>query len=337
MLALDIELKYNPIHRLFNKQVVPGVDQDFKAINSAAAHSVCAGAYNTDLFSIDGVGGGGGGGDGSNDDGGGGIGDGDDDDGNDPTTSTSAGSRRRQRRIGGGASGGRGSLESFRNNPVVQRSLQPPPAPSVSRASRIRCSDQYSRAIRPNNPGWSLSSSLEIHRREREGCADIVCVIIDSRVIRIPDLTRSLRRAKRDPLDQCAFSNSAGGCTTTYLGDRSCYDRAASRGTIMIYFRPHDGRSLRYNANARHLNVLVVPLFPLWIIGAFCVKDNRESDGRKETNDANVPGLKDTAANQWWEALTICRVQGPLPSNRLDERPDALNVTPECGRCLSVV
>ncbi|XP_071641585.1 neural cell adhesion molecule 2 isoform X2 [Temnothorax longispinosus] len=41
----------------------------------------------------------------------------------------------------------------------------------------------------------------------------------------------------------------------------------------MIYFRPHDGRSLRYNANARHLNVLVVPLFPLWIIGAFCVKD----------------------------------------------------------------
>lgn len=159
---------------------------------------------------------------------------------------------------------------------MVQRSLQPPPAPSVSRASRIRCSDQYSRAIRPNNPGWSLSSSLEIHHREREGCADIVCVIIDSRVIRIPDLTRSLRRAKRDPLDQCAFANSAGGCTpTTYLGDRSCYDRAASRGTIMIYFRPHDGRSLRYNANARHLNVLVVPLFPLWIIGAFCVKDSK--------------------------------------------------------------
>jgi len=43
----------------------------------------------------------------------------------------------------------------------------------------------------------------------------------------------------------------------------------------MIYFRPHDGRSLRYNANARHLNVLVVPLFPLWIIGAFCVKDSK--------------------------------------------------------------
>jgi len=27
MLALDIELKYNPIHRLFNKQVVPGVGE----------------------------------------------------------------------------------------------------------------------------------------------------------------------------------------------------------------------------------------------------------------------------------------------------------------------
>jgi hypothetical protein len=43
----------------------------------------------------------------------------------------------------------------------------------------------------------------------------------------------------------------------------------------MIYFRPHDGRSLRCNAYARHLNVLVVPLFPLWIIGAFCVKDSK--------------------------------------------------------------
>jgi len=74
-------------------------------------------------------------------------------------------------------------------------------------------------------------------------------------------------------------SDSAGGCTpTTFSGDRCCYDRAASvpsRGTIMIYLRPHDGRSLRYNANARHLNVLVVPLFPLWIIGAFCVKDSK--------------------------------------------------------------
>lgn len=74
-------------------------------------------------------------------------------------------------------------------------------------------------------------------------------------------------------------SDSAGECTpTTFSGDRCCYDRAASvpsRGTIMIYFRPHDGRSLRYNANARHLNVLVVPLFPLWIIGAFCVKDSK--------------------------------------------------------------
>lgn len=27
MLVLDIELKYNPIHRLFNKQVVPGVGE----------------------------------------------------------------------------------------------------------------------------------------------------------------------------------------------------------------------------------------------------------------------------------------------------------------------
>lgn len=43
----------------------------------------------------------------------------------------------------------------------------------------------------------------------------------------------------------------------------------------MIYFRPHDGRSLRCNVNARRLNVLVVPLFPLWIIGAFCVKDSK--------------------------------------------------------------
>lgn len=58
----------------------------------------------------------------------------------------------------------------------------------------------------------------------------------------------------------------------------NCYDRAASvpsRGTIMIYFRPRDGRSLRYNVNVRHLKVLVVPLFPLWIIGAFCVKDSK--------------------------------------------------------------
>lgn len=74
-------------------------------------------------------------------------------------------------------------------------------------------------------------------------------------------------------------SDSASGCTTTrFPGDRYCYDRAAlvpSRGTIMIYFRPHDGRSLRYNVNVRHLKVLVVPLFPLWIIGAFCVKDSK--------------------------------------------------------------
>ncbi|RLU23792.1 hypothetical protein DMN91_004000 [Ooceraea biroi] len=46
----------------------------------------------------------------------------------------------------------------------------------------------------------------------------------------------------------------------------------------MIYFRPHDGRSLRCNAYARHLNVLVVPLFPLWIIGAFCVKDGKKAE-----------------------------------------------------------
>lgn len=55
-----------------------------------------------------------------------------------------------------------------------------------------------------------------------------------------------------------------------------CYDRAAesSRGTIMIYLRLHFGRSLRCNTNARHWNVFIVPLFPLWIIGAFCVKDS---------------------------------------------------------------
>lgn len=55
-----------------------------------------------------------------------------------------------------------------------------------------------------------------------------------------------------------------------------CYDRAAasSRGTIMIYLRLHVGRSLRCNTNARHWNVFIVPLFPLWIIGAFCVKDS---------------------------------------------------------------
>ncbi|XP_066592853.1 uncharacterized protein [Prorops nasuta] len=41
----------------------------------------------------------------------------------------------------------------------------------------------------------------------------------------------------------------------------------------MIYLRLHVGWGLRYNTNARHLNVLIVPLFPLWIIGAFCVKD----------------------------------------------------------------
>ncbi|XP_076637237.1 neural cell adhesion molecule 2 isoform X1 [Colletes latitarsis] len=41
----------------------------------------------------------------------------------------------------------------------------------------------------------------------------------------------------------------------------------------MIYLRLHVGRSLRCNANARHWNVFIVPLFPLWIIGAFCVKD----------------------------------------------------------------
>ena len=55
-----------------------------------------------------------------------------------------------------------------------------------------------------------------------------------------------------------------------------CYDRAAdsSRGTIMIYLRLHVGRSLRCNTNARYWNVFIVPLFPLWIIGAFCVKDS---------------------------------------------------------------
>lgn len=59
-----------------------------------------------------------------------------------------------------------------------------------------------------------------------------------------------------------------------------CYDRAAegSRGTIMIYLRLHFGRSLRCNANARHWNVFIVPLFPLWIIGAFCVKDSEYND-----------------------------------------------------------
>ncbi|XP_053985137.1 protein turtle-like isoform X1 [Hylaeus anthracinus] len=41
----------------------------------------------------------------------------------------------------------------------------------------------------------------------------------------------------------------------------------------MIYLRLHVGRSLRCNTNARHWNVFIVPLFPLWIIGAFCVKD----------------------------------------------------------------
>lgn len=59
-----------------------------------------------------------------------------------------------------------------------------------------------------------------------------------------------------------------------------CYDRAAegSRGTIMIYLRLHFGGSLRCNANARHWNVFIVPLFPLWIIGAFCVKDSEYND-----------------------------------------------------------
>ncbi|XP_076665938.1 neural cell adhesion molecule 2 [Andrena cerasifolii] len=41
----------------------------------------------------------------------------------------------------------------------------------------------------------------------------------------------------------------------------------------MIYLRLHVGRSLWCNATARHWNVFIVPLFPLWIIGAFCVKD----------------------------------------------------------------
>lgn len=59
-----------------------------------------------------------------------------------------------------------------------------------------------------------------------------------------------------------------------------CYDRAAesSRGTIMIYFRLHHGRSLRCNTNARYWNVFIVPLFPLWIIGAFCVKDSEYTE-----------------------------------------------------------
>lgn len=43
----------------------------------------------------------------------------------------------------------------------------------------------------------------------------------------------------------------------------------------MVYPRLHVGRSLRSNANTRYLNVLIVPLFPLWIIGAFCVKDGK--------------------------------------------------------------
>lgn len=110
-------------------------------------------------------------------------------------------------------------------------------------------------------------------------------MIIGRRAVRVPDLTKVLQRRKEEIRRRCWISvrsDSASGCTTTttttFPGDRCCYDRAAlvpSRGTIMIYFRPHDGRSLRYNANARHLNVLVVPLFPLWIIGAFCVKDSK--------------------------------------------------------------
>ena len=45
----------------------------------------------------------------------------------------------------------------------------------------------------------------------------------------------------------------------------------------MIYLRLHVGRSLRCNTNARYWNVFIVPLFPLWIIGAFCVKDSEYS------------------------------------------------------------
>lgn len=69
-----------------------------------------------------------------------------------------------------------------------------------------------------------------------------------------------------------SVSEVGGKCCLTI----DCYDRAAesSRGTIMIYLRLHVGRSLRCNTNARHWNVFIVPLFPLWIIGAFCVKDS---------------------------------------------------------------
>lgn len=69
-----------------------------------------------------------------------------------------------------------------------------------------------------------------------------------------------------------SVSEIGGRCCLTI----DCYDRAAesSRGTIMIYLRLHVGRSLRCNTNARHWNVFIVPLFPLWIIGAFCVKDS---------------------------------------------------------------
>lgn len=58
------------------------------------------------------------------------------------------------------------SPESLRNNPVVQRSLLQRRV-SLARLSRIRQSDQYSRAIRPNNPGWlvSLVISENLSRR----------------------------------------------------------------------------------------------------------------------------------------------------------------------------
>lgn len=150
-------------------------------------------------------------------------------------------------------------------------SLGGPVLRCASRATRRGSRSQCSRANRPRN---ERTVSRTCRRRGFAETRGECAVIGRRRVVRAPISKRASRSENRDQCVETVRVDVERRRRSLVIG---CYDRAAlvSRGTIMIYFRPHDGRSLRCNANARHLNVLVVPLFPLWIIGAFCVKDSK--------------------------------------------------------------
>lgn len=160
-------------------------------------------------------------------------------------------------------------------------------APCSTRVARIPISVLAREPCeeRANGRSLSLARSLTCGRRGTATpggeCAAVASAVIGRRrrVVQTPSSReRSASNRVQRERYQCVETQCAGvDVERRSLVVIGCYGRAAlvSRGTIMIYFRPHDGRSLRCNANARHLNVLVVPLFPLWIIGAFCVKDSK--------------------------------------------------------------